>query len=964
MMRKSLHFALFLLLSQQAICQRATEWADSVLKTLSENEKIGQLIMVRLSAIDLKTKVVSFYDTTVERDILEYNIGGICLFQGAPVKQANMINHLQSIAKTPILIAIDAENGVGMRMDSVSGLPRMMMLGALQDKSLVYKYGQWVGKQCKELGIHVNFAPVVDINNNPNNPVINDRSFGENKYKVADLAIQYMLGMKSEGVMGSAKHFPGHGDVDVDSHFALPIISKTREALDSLELYPFRKIFEAGIGSAMVAHLFIPSIDSSANRASSISPAIVNGLLKKEIGFNGITFTDALEMKGVSAVYPDGAAAVESIIAGNDILCLPGDVKTVVEKIKQAIIENRISWGDINMHVQKILAAKYEQGLSNRTAIQLEGLTERLNDQSNAIRTEVTEKAITLAKYEDNASLPLPADKSGRYALLEIGKNINTPFSTNLRREYNADVLFFDNSMNELQADSVLTILETNYENVIIAIHELPRYPSNNFNMSAVEIQLINSLMNKKPATLFIFGNPYAAKFFCNVKNIMICYDDESTTQEVASKMLSGKLSPQGKLPVTICEKMHEGAGYSFSMPSIANNQNILIHSLDSIAQDAIKQHATPGISLLVLKDGKIMLNKSYGHLSYDSIEKVKTETIYDLASVTKVCATTISIMKLYDEHKIQLDKTLGEYLPWVRGSDKENLLIKDILLHQAGLKAFVPFYKEVSDSVTNKALPIYFSKTTTNSYGIKVDDSIYMRTDWIDTMHQRILMSPLGKANEYVYSDNDFIFLGEVVKAISGQPLEQYVWNNFYRPLGFRSTGFNPINYVNKRTIAPTEQDPYFRERLIRGTVHDPGAAMFGGVAGHAGLFSNAYEIAVLMQMIMNKGIINEKRFISPATVELFTAYQSDVSRRGLGFDKPEKDNSTRHTPYPAINVSSSTFGHLGFTGTCAWADPENKLVFVLLANRVNPVAKNLYGDLNVRGKMVEVVWGGGEVR
>ncbi len=960
MMRKSLHFALFLLLSQQAICQRATEWADSVLKTLSENEKIGQLIMVRLSAIDLKTKVVSFYDTTVERDILEYNIGGICLFQGAPVKQANMINHLQSIAKTPILIAIDAENGVGMRMDSVSGLPRMMMLGALQDKSLVYKYGQWVGKQCKELGIHVNFAPVVDINNNPNNPVINDRSFGENKYKVADLAIQYMLGMKSEGVMGSAKHFPGHGDVDVDSHFALPIISKTREALDSLELYPFRKIFEAGIGSAMVAHLFIPSIDSSANRASSISPAIVNGLLKKEIGFNGITFTDALEMKGVSAVYPDGAAAVESIIAGNDILCLPGDVKTVVEKIKQAIIENRISWGDINMHVQKILAAKYEQGLSNRTAIQLEGLTERLNDQSNAIRTEVTEKAITLAKYEDNASLPLPADKSGRYALLEIGKNINTPFSTNLRREYNADVLFFDNSMNELQADSVLTILETNYENVIIAIHELPRYPSNNFNMSAVEIQLINSLMNKKPATLFIFGNPYAAKFFCNVKNIMICYDDESTTQEVASKMLSGKLSPQGKLPVTICEKMHEGAGYSFSMPSIANNQNILIHSLDSIAQDAIKQHATPGISLLVLKDGKIMLNKSYGHLSYDSIEKVKTETIYDLASVTKVCATTISIMKLYDEHKIQLDKTLGEYLPWVRGSDKENLLIKDILLHQAGLKAFVPFYKEVSDSVTNKALPIYFSKTTTNSYGIKVDDSIYMRTDWIDTMHQRILMSPLGKANEYVYSDNDFIFLGEVVKAISGQPLEQYVWNNFYRPLGFRSTGFNPINYVNKRTIAPTEQDPYFRERLIRGTVHDPGAAMFGGVAGHAGLFSNAYEIAVLMQMIMNKGIINEKRFISPATVELFTAYQSDVSRRGLGFDKPEKDNSTRHTPYPAINVSSSTFGHLGFTGTCAWADPENKLVFVLLANRVNPVAKNLYGDLNVRGKMVEVVWGG----
>ena len=960
MMRKSLHFTLFLLISQHAICQRATEWADSVFKTLSENEKIGQLIMVRLSAIDLKTKVVSFYDTTVERDILQYNIGGVCLFQGAPVKQAIMINHLQSIAKTPVLIAIDAENGVGMRMDSVAGLPRMMMLGALQDKSLVYKYGQWVGKQCKELGIHINFAPVVDINNNPNNPVINDRSFGENKYKVADIAIQYMLGMKSQGVMGSAKHFPGHGDVDVDSHLALPVISKTREALDSLELYPFRKIFEAGIGSAMVAHLFIPSIDSSANRASSISTAIVNGLLKKELGFNGITFTDALEMKGVSAVYPDGAAAVESLIAGNDILCLPGDVKTVIEKIKQAIIKNRISWDEINMHVQKNLAAKYEQGLANRTAIQIDGLTQRLNDQSDVIRTEITEKAMTLAKYEDNTSIPLPADKSGKYALLEIGKNKNSTFSTNIRREYNTDVLYFDNSMNEIQADSVLTILETNYDKVIIALHELPRYPSNNFNMSTVEMQLINSLMNKKSSTLFIFGNPYAAKFFCNVKNIMVCYDDESTTQEIASKMLSGKLSPQGKLPVTICEQMHEGIGYTFNVPSIANNQNSLIHSLDSIAQDAIKQHATPGISLLVLKDGKIMLEKNYGNISYDSNEKVQAETIYDLASVTKICATTISVMKLYDEHKIELDKTLGEYLPWVRGSDKEHLIIKDILLHQAGLKAFVPFYKEVSDSITNKALPNYFSKTTSNLFGIKVDDSLFMRTDWLDTMHQRILTSPLGKANEYVYSDNDFIFLGEVVKAISGQPLEQYVWNNFYRPLGFRSTGFNPTNFVNKRTIAPTEQDPYFRERLVRGTVHDPGAAMFGGVAGHAGLFSNSYEIAVIMQMLMNKGTINEKRFISPATIDLFTSYQSDISRRGLGFDKPEKDNSTRHTPYPAINVSSSTFGHLGFTGTCAWADPENKLVFVLLANRVNPVAKNLYGDLNVRGKMVEAVWGG----
>ena len=427
-MRKLLHFILFLLLVNQSIAQKSAAWADSVLKTLTEDEKIAQLIMVRLSGIDAKTKVVSFYDTTVERDIKKYNIGGICIFQGAPVKQASLINHFQSIAKTPIMIAVDGETGVGMRLDSVASLPRMMMLGALQNKSLVYKYGEWVAEQCKQMGIQVNFAPVADINNNPNNPVINDRSFGENKYRVADLAIQYMLGMKSKGVMGSAKHFPGHGDVDVDSHFALPIINKSREQLDSLELYTFRKLIDAGVGSAMVAHLFIPSIDSTPNRASSISPAIVTKLLRNELGFKGLTFTDGLEMKGVAAVYPDGAAGVESLIAGNDMLCLPGEVPVVIAKVKAAIEEKRISWEEINMHAKKVLEAKYDQGLSNLMPSNLDGLTKRLNEQSNELRRQITEKAITLAKYEDNESLPLKEDKSGKYALLEVGKNKNTVF--------------------------------------------------------------------------------------------------------------------------------------------------------------------------------------------------------------------------------------------------------------------------------------------------------------------------------------------------------------------------------------------------------------------------------------------------------------------------------------------------------------------------------------------------------
>ncbi|MFN5422659.1 MAG: glycoside hydrolase family 3 N-terminal domain-containing protein [bacterium] len=958
-LRKSSLIVMFLLISVMVYAQKPSRWADSVLKTLSDEEKIAQLIMVRLSSIDTRSRTVTFYDSTVERDIRKYNIGGICLFQGNPYKQASLVNYFQSIAKTPILFAIDGENGVGMRLDSVPGLPRMMMLGAVRDPKLVYRYGEWVAEQCKQLGIQVNFAPVADINNNPNNPVINDRSFGENKHKVAELAVQYMLGMKNRGIMGSAKHFPGHGDVEVDSHLALPIINKSKEGLDSLELYPFKKLFEAGIGSAMVAHLFIPSIDSSANRATSISMQNVTGLLKGELQFKGLTFTDALEMKGVADAFPNGEAAIESLIAGNDMLCLPGDVETVINKVTEAIDQERITWKQINEHVINVLEAKYQSGLSAWKPVQTDDLVNRLNEKTDSFKKEIAQQAITLAKYNDPSSFPLSADLTGKYAVVDIGKNRNSVFSSAMRKSFNADVFAFDNTQPVEAVDSLMKIIDGRYEKIIIALHEIPRFPANNFNLSSSMVLLVNKVAASIGSTVVVFGNPYSAKNFCDANNLLICYDDDPITQETAASMLRGEISPQGQLPVTVCSTMKAGTGYATALIKETQGLKPLTQSkIDSIINDAIKQKASPGMALLVLKDGKVAYEKTYGQMSYSKNEKVTQESVYDLASVTKICATTLSIMKLYDEKKIELDKTLGDYLPWVKGSDKQKLSIRDILLHQAGLKAFIPFYKEISDSITKKALPGYFSKTNDITYSIKVDDSLYMKTDWRDTMITRILSSPLEKTKKYIYSDNDFILLGEIVKHVSGQSLEQYVYKNFYRPLGLSSIGFNPTNFIDKKIIAPTEEDPYFRERLVRGYVHDPGAAMLGGIAGHAGLFSNAYDIAVLMQLLMNKGEMNGKRYIAASTIDLFTSYQSNISRRGLGFDKPEKDNAKRKEPYPAINVSPSTFGHTGFTGTCAWADPEHKIVFILLANRVHPTAKNLFGNLNVRGKVMEEVW------
>jgi len=873
-----------------------------------------------------------------------------------------------------------------MRLDSVAGLPRMMMLGALRDTSLVYKYGSWVAEQCKQLGIQVNFAPVVDVNNNPNNPVINDRSFGENKFKVAAMGIQYMLGMRDKGVMGSAKHFPGHGDVDVDSHLAMPMISKSKEQLNNLELYPFQRVFDAGIGSAMIGHLFIPAIDSNANRVASVSKKSVTKLLKEEMGFKGITFTDALEMKGVANAFPDGASSVESLIAGNDMLCLPGDVEKTISKVKGAIAEGVLGWSQIDEHVRKLLLAKYQTGLAKWKPLPLEGLAIRLNEKTDGLKKEIAAKAITLAKLDDRTGFPLPAGRTasglvqtngatesinksklsfGNYALVEIGKNRNSAFAAAIRKRYNADVFMFDNSKTAAAADSLMELLK-GYDKIIMAVHELPRFPANNFGIGNEVVRLVNTINASKSNSLFIFGNPYAAKSFCDVKNIMVCYEDDAIVQETAARMLSGELPIEGSLPVSVCASLLAGSGIVmpaiaaqvFSPANRASNGIDKMAKVDSIIQDAIRRKAAPGMALLVIKDGKITEQKTYGNMSYEAPEKVTQESVYDMASVTKICATTLSIMKLYDEKKIRLDGTLGEYIPWVRGSNKANITLRDVLLHQAGLKAWIPFYKEISDSVSMKAKPGYFSKVNNAKYNVKVDDSLYMRTDWRDTMISRILTSSVDSRKPYIYSDNDFIFLGEVVKAVSGQSLDQYAWNNFYRPLGFRSTGFNPTAYMKKGTIAPTEEDPYFRERLVRGYVHDPGAAMFGGVSGHAGLFSNAYEIAVLMEIIMNKGVINEKRFFSTATIDLFNAYQSSISRRGLGFDKPEKDNATRKVPYPALNISSKTFGHTGFTGTCTWADPERGIVFVLLANRVHPTAKNTFGDLNVRGKVMEEIW------
>jgi beta-N-acetylhexosaminidase len=974
--------ALFLLeqLSAQQFYEEtpaAKRWVKKKFKKLSKDQRIAQLMIIRAHSNLGPDHVAEVVD-----QIKKYNVGGLCFFQGGPVRQAMLTNMYQSIAKTPLMISIDAEWGLGMRLDSVISYPRQLMMGAIPDAKLIYEFGKAVGEQCKRMGIQVNYAPDVDVNNNPLNPVINDRSFGEDKYKVALFGVQYMKGLQDMGVMATAKHFPGHGDVSVDSHKDLPVINKSRAELDNLELYPFNELIKAGVGSIMTAHLWIPAIDTTTNLPSSLSYRNVTGILRNDLHFNGISFTDALEMQGVAKFFPKGDASVMSLIAGNDMLCLPGDIPGSIAKVKEAIKEGRLTWDDINAKVKKVLLAKYHLGLNNLQPIQTENLVADLNAKTNAIRAMISENALTLLRKQNPASFPVAKGK--KVAYVSIGAAGENTISTGMRNIYQADIYQFgskaaigaqlmDDKTSVIPADKsdstaaqqlINTIRQKNYDVVIVGLHNYSRRPANNFGLSNAAVYLMNGIQQPNTVTL-VFGNPYAIKNIGNASNLVACYEDDDLTQQAAMQLLQGNIQPKGKLPVTVTNELNFGDGIVYNnyfpavAPSAVGMNADSLAKIDLIAKDAIEKGAMPGCVVLVAKDGKLVYHKAFGYTNLDKKEPVTKDMVYDLASVTKISATTVSIMKLYEQGKIDLDKTLGDYLPWTRGTDKAPLKLTDILLHQAGLNPFIPFYRETIDTTTGLPKPQYFVHAQDDAHQTRVAEGLYLRNDWQDTLYKRILTSKLTAPNKYVYSDNDFIFLGKIVEAVSGKPLNEYARETFYQPLHMSTTGFRPRETMPLDMIVPTEEEKHFRQQLIRGDVHDEGSAMFGGVAGHAGLFSDAYDLSQLYQMLLNGGELNGVRYLQQSTVDKFTAYSSNVSRRGLGFDKPEKDNATRKEPYPSASASAETFGHTGFTGTCVWVDPKYKLVYIFLSNRVTPTRNNTkFGQMNVRPNIQEAIY------
>ncbi|MFH1121167.1 MAG: glycoside hydrolase family 3 N-terminal domain-containing protein [Bacteroidota bacterium] len=929
--------------------------------SLSPEERIAQLLMVR--AYSNRDEA---YVEELTNLVKDFHLGGVCFFQGGPVRQALVTNRLQSASKTPLFVATDAEWGAGMRLDSVAWFPKPMTLGAISNDSLIYEMGAEIARQLKRLGVHINFAPVADVNNNPLNPVINARSFGENKFRVAAKSEMYMKGMQDNGVIAVAKHFPGHGDTGKDSHYTLPIIGKSRAELDSVELFPFRHLINNGVKGIMVSHLLVPALDSGNNAIATLSPLIINELLNGEMGFKGMVITDGMDMKGLTDFSDPGMAEVDALRAGNDILLLPVDAVRAIQNIRNAIDSGLISTEMIDQKCRRVLTWKYESGLATSPEIRVEQLTEDINSrEATLITRRANADAITLLA-DAGHMIPLTSLDSLNIASLVIGDTLVTPFQDMLAAYAPVTHFNLPKEPTKEECDSVRKLLSP-YNLLITGFLKTSDLPQKNFGINQLAASFIDTLSLSIPIVLNIFTSPYALASFSETDNFaatVVSYQDNACMQELTAQALFGAGPINGKLPVTAGKDFKSGTGLernnlirlSFGLPEEVQMVSSCLDDIDSIVKGGIGEGAFPGAQVVVARDGRVVYRKAFGSQTYSGETPARNSDLYDLASLTKILSTTLAVMRLTSKGLVNPEQKLSHYMASLRKSNKAQLTIREIMAHQAGLQPFIPFYKKLLHGNTQDSTLIarHYSK----AYPLRVADAIYLGSQWQQYVIDSIIASPLAKKRGYKYSDLGFILLAEAISQITDQPLSSYVKHNFYDKLGLTTMGYHPRERFSINRIAPTEHDTIFRKQLVHGDVHDPSAAMMGGISGHAGLFSNAMDVAVILQMLLQNGSYGGEILIDSTVVADFTKVQfpDDKNRRGLGFDKPAKPGE----PGPTCDLASPhSYGHSGFTGTYAWADPGSGLVYVFLSNRVYPDAtNNMITQKNIRTRIQEVIY------
>jgi beta-glucosidase-like glycosyl hydrolase/CubicO group peptidase (beta-lactamase class C family) len=912
-------------------------WVDLKFDSMTMDERISQLYMIEVRPTYGKAHL-----DLVRKQIENHQVGGVIFFKGKPEEQVDLTNLYQSISKTPLFVAIDGEWGLSMRLSNTPEFPYQLGLGGINGYDNIYEMGREIGRQCKRMGIHINFAPVVDVNNNPKNPVIGYRSFGEDPQNVCDKGWAYAAGMQDEGVIACAKHFPGHGDTDVDSHKDLPVINHSMKRLEEIEFVPFRYFINQGVKSIMTAHLYIPAIDNTPNTAISISEKGINGLLREKFGFLGLAFTDALNMKGVSKFNPDGLLEYKALKAGNDILLAPGDMPKATKMIKDAMLNGNLDSNYVYGKVKKILAYKFALGLDNPTKVEKNELLEDLNN-SNAqyLKYQLAEEQLCLLKDDANA-IPLTKLQNKKIVSVSVGNGTKTKFQTFLEKRGIAKHLHISKNASPQEFNRVLDQL-LNYDYAVISLQKTSKYPPN-FGMTRNAINFLNAAPSKTKTILVNFGNPYGLAKIKNQKSVLLAYEDKEEHELKAARALFGEVSVDAKLAVSVNQEYKINQGLEIkvsgdlmeSTPDEVGLSSKKLAEIDKIIQRAIKERATPGAQVFIAKNNKIVYHKTFGKPTYETTDFVSKEQLYDLASLTKVLSTTLAVMKLVENNGISLDDKLSKYLTDLQKTDKKNITIRDVLEHRSGLKDWIPFYLRFKKD--HDLFNTVFCSTTTNEHGLQVCENLFMRADYKQTMLQEIYDSKLGTYGRYVYSDLGLILLKEVIEIVTNTTLDRYVYDHFYDVLDIKRLRFYPLKYFGLDEIIPTEMDGDVRSGLIQGFVHDPAAAFLGGMSGHAGLFGNSESVGRILQMLNNGGVLNNIQVLKPETIKQFTKRQRSSSRRGLGWDKADPNKISPYSMY----ASADAFGHTGFTGTMAFSDPKYDLVFVFLSNRIYPTSEN----------------------
>ena len=927
------------------------KWVDSVYAQMSTEQKIGQLFMVMAFSAQGEE-----HFNEIARQIDAYHLGGIIFSLGGPVEQSRWLNAFQQRAKTPLLIGMDAEWGVAMRLDSVRPFPWNMTLGAIQDNTLVEAIGNRIGEQARRLGVHINFAPDVDINTNPKNPIIGNRSFGEDKANVAAKGLAFMRGMHQAGVLSSAKHFPGHGDTAKDSHHDLPLIRFDRERLFSTELYPFDQLMQAGVSSVMVGHLNVPALEEGI--PSSLSKKIIEEHLRKRNQYKGLIITDAMNMGAASEVSKINSIDVAAFLAGNDILLIPNDIKKATKKMKRAFKQGKFDEARLAHSVKKILKAKYKVGLAKPQKVALEGIEEDINTTKDdyLIRLAMGE-ALTLA--QDKGVLPLSEEEP--LGFLSLGDDDGETFYTALSKERHLQRIHFT-------GDSSLTIeAAKNLKTIVVGFHRSNANPWKASDFSAQERDLLAQLTSTHRVILVSFVKPYALSKLKNLEDfdaLLVAYQNNREAQEQAAKVLVGKQAVRGKLPVSIHPSFPVGTGIERELPKqglqsaapleVGIDPEKLL-ALDTLAAVTLDSLMAPGFQMLAARHGKIFYHKAFGYHTYEKKQAVALTDVYDVASLTKILATLPLLMQEVDRGQMTFESTLGELSPRFKTTNKADLTFKEVLSHQSGIVPWIPFYKTTLRERDGKLMRKYYRARPSKRFKLPVAQNLFGRSTLSEEQYTALIDSDLLEKG-YHYSDLPLIFFQHILEEKYHKGIDVLVQERIFGPLGLQRTLYNAAQQLPLPTIVPSEVDDYFRQQELRGYVHDMTTAIQGGVSGHAGLFSNAKEVATIMQLYLQKGWYNGKNYFSSATFDAFNQcyYCPQENRRGVGFDKPQLWGGGM----AFAGISPESFGHSGFTGTYTWADPETGIVFVFLSNRTYPSMENrLLIDHSIRPRMLKLV-------